>query len=305
MDVTPFETADAIVVAIEIALLLLGVAVLLRWQFSSRAAETKYSRLSPWNITVSDFLLRALAAVVGALVFQGMALGVQRQFETALTTEIWLIIQGSAFQFGILAGVLIGNAFSRTRIAPPAALPRADVGSSNPDAASPSLASTSSTEFIPSPWKVNPLFAGVMVFLAAIPLIIAISLLWQPLLKWGGFPVEQQEMIDLLANSDSPALMIGIGFLAVVIAPIVEETVFRAGLFCYLRTRVPRPAALLISAILFSALHANLAAFAPLVVFGVVLAIAYERTGNILVPMIAHSVFNLHTLALLLSGVSP
>ena len=44
-------------------------------------------------------------------------------------------------------------------------------------------------------------------------------------------------------------------------------------------------------------------AFVPLAVFGVLLALAYEQSGRLVVPVVAHALFNLHTLALVLSGV--
>jgi uncharacterized protein len=40
------------------------------------------------------------------------------------------------------------------------------------------------------------------------------------------------------------------------------------------------------------------------VVLGVAFALAYERTGRILVPIIGHALFNLNTILLLLAGVT-
>jgi membrane protease YdiL (CAAX protease family) len=98
--------------------------------------------------------------------------------------------------------------------------------------------------------------------------------------------------------------------LAVVIAPLNEELVFRAGIFRYLRTRIPRWAALLLPALTFAALHVNwqnlqgLSSLAPLVVLAIVLAIAYERTGNIGTSIVAHACFNLNTIVVILSGLN-
>ncbi|MFA5056810.1 MAG: CPBP family intramembrane glutamic endopeptidase, partial [Opitutaceae bacterium] len=50
-------------------------------------------------------------------------------------------------------------------------------------------------------------------------------------------------------------------------------------------------------------LHANWVSFLPLCVLGVIFAMAYERTGRIAVPMLAHALFNLNTLLLVLSGI--
>jgi len=80
--------------------------------------------------------------------------------------------------------------------------------------------------------------------------------------------------------------------------------VFRAGVFRYARTRLPRRAALLLPAILFAAVHADLPSFAPLLVLGLVFSLAYERTGNIKTTMVAHALFNLNTTLLVLAGVN-
>jgi len=92
--------------------------------------------------------------------------------------------------------------------------------------------------------------------------------------------------------------------LAAIVAPITEELIFRAGLFRYLRTRIPRALALILPALLFALLHGNLAAFTPLCALGVFFALAYERTGSIAVPMIAHALFNLHTIVRVMAGIT-
>jgi hypothetical protein len=71
----------------------------------------------------------------------------------------------------------------------------------------------------------------------------------------------------------------------------------------WLGSPLPRWAILLIPALLFAALHANLASFPQLCVLGIGFSLAYERSGNIAVPMLAHALFNLNTIALLLAGV--
>jgi hypothetical protein len=91
--------------------------------------------------------------------------------------------------------------------------------------------------------------------------------------------------------------------LALVVAPVSEELVFRAGLFRFLRSRAPRWVAFAVSAGLFALLHGNWVSSLPLFVLGLLFAAAYERTGRVAVPMLAHAFFNLNTLLLVLSGV--
>jgi membrane protease YdiL (CAAX protease family) len=142
-------------------------------------------------------------------------------------------------------------------------------------------------------------------FLILLPLITATSLGWQFVLARLGLEAVPQDLVGMFLSVDSPLLLAAMILLATVVAPVSEELVFRAGLFRYLRGRVPRWAALVLPAMLFAALHANLASFVPLTVLGMLFALAYERTGRIAVPIVAHGLFNLNTIMLLFAGVGP
>lgn len=82
--------------------------------------------------------------------------------------------------------------------------------------------------------------------------------------------------------------------LIVIAAPISEEVCFRGFLFGGLRERLPRLAAALISALIFGGLHATtgVSAVPPLIFFGFVLALLYERTGSILPGILLHMLNN-------------
>jgi membrane protease YdiL (CAAX protease family) len=82
--------------------------------------------------------------------------------------------------------------------------------------------------------------------------------------------------------------------LIVVAAPISEEVCFRGMLFGGLRTRLPRLAAALISALIFGGLHAltGIGAVPPLIAFGFILALLYERTGSIVPGILLHMLNN-------------
>jgi membrane protease YdiL (CAAX protease family) len=82
--------------------------------------------------------------------------------------------------------------------------------------------------------------------------------------------------------------------LIVIAAPISEEICFRGMLFGGLRERLSRIPAALISGTIFGALHftGGASVVPPLIVFGFVLALLYERTGSILPGMILHMLNN-------------
>jgi membrane protease YdiL (CAAX protease family) len=87
--------------------------------------------------------------------------------------------------------------------------------------------------------------------------------------------------------------------LIVVAAPVTEEICFRGMLFGGLREKLPRIVAALICGLIFGALHAitGITAVPPLIVFGFLLALLYERTGSIIPGMLLHILNNIVALA--------
>lgn len=101
-------------------------------------------------------------------------------------------------------------------------------------------------------------------------------------------PPHQKDIAEAFGSVPVQVLLI------VVAAPISEETCFRGMLFGGLRTRLPRLGAALLSGLIFGGLHATtgVSAVPPLIFFGFVLALLYERTGSIVPGIILHMLNN-------------
>ena len=82
--------------------------------------------------------------------------------------------------------------------------------------------------------------------------------------------------------------------LIVFAAPISEEICFRGMLYGGLREKLPRLVAALIAGLIFGGLHAltGVTAVPPLIFFGFVLALLYERTGSIWPCILLHMLNN-------------
>lgn len=146
---------------------------------------------------------------------------------------------------------------------------------------------------------------GVLCFLTALPIVWFVNLSWIGVTKlWGhfGFIVElqQQELVKLFAESRSPLLLIAIILFGVIIAPITEEFIFRAGVYRFLKSKMNGLLALAISALLFAWVHHNLLSFLPLFLLGLLLGRSYEKTGSIITPIVFHGLFNANSLIILL-----
>jgi membrane protease YdiL (CAAX protease family) len=82
--------------------------------------------------------------------------------------------------------------------------------------------------------------------------------------------------------------------LIVIAAPISEEVCFRGMLYGGLRERLPPLGAALIAGLIFGGLHAltGVTAVPPLIFFGFVLALLYEKTGSIWPCILLHMLNN-------------
>jgi membrane protease YdiL (CAAX protease family) len=137
---------------------------------------------------------------------------------------------------------------------------------------------------------------GALLILAAYPLIFLADFITQRLVPSAP---RKQEIVELFNGSITLEQRVIIIVLAISVAPLVEEFIFRFFIYGVVKRYVGRVAGIAVSALLFAAVHAHLPSFAPLFVLGSCLAIAYEWSGSILVPMTMHALFNAFTLTAL------
>jgi membrane protease YdiL (CAAX protease family) len=111
-----------------------------------------------------------------------------------------------------------------------------------------------------------------------------------------------EEAVALFTSTHDPALIATFTVIAVVAAPIVEESIFRGFLFNSLLRYAPFWASATISGLLFGLSHLSLSALAPLACSGIVLAYVYHSSGSLTASMVTHGLFNALNLAALASG---
>jgi membrane protease YdiL (CAAX protease family) len=108
-------------------------------------------------------------------------------------------------------------------------------------------------------------------------------------------------LLSVLAGGDAPRATTGEGLepgvVALVVhvallAPVAEELAFRGLIYRQIRgLMTPLPATVL-SALLFSIMHANLHQAVWALVLGLVAAFAYEQTKSLITPTLIHGLFN-------------
>lgn len=276
-EIAPLEYAAY---GLEIALCLAGAWVLWARVLSARARAGRAARLAPWGLPAIDFACYASSGFVGAVALSGVAgLALRRAH---LGQDAATVLGSAVMEGGFLLGIALFH------LAYAARGRAAALGVDAPLA----------------------LRSGAVTFLAAMPLVSATSYAWEFLLVRLGLPDEKQELVGILENTRSGLLRLGFVAVAALLVPLAEEVVFRAGLFRFLRSRFPRWSAIAASSVLFGALHvawgehmAGLPSLAPLIVLAAVFCVAYERTGEIGTTVVAHALFNLNMIFLVLAGV--
>ena len=90
------------------------------------------------------------------------------------------------------------------------------------------------------------------------------------------------------------SLPVSLLFLIIVglIAPLLEEIIFRGFLFGTLRNSFGPRRSMIYSSLLFAALHQSLTAFLPIFFLAMVLAYLYEKSGSLWPSIILHMANN-------------
>jgi len=151
---------------------------------------------------------------------------------------------------------------------------------------------------------------AVPLFLMCLPLIWIASLIWTHLLTAleaaGAIDAfEPQALITLFQDGGDPIAISLLVALAILLAPIVEEIVFRGCVYRFLKSQTTLLPAQILSGCVFSFMHWNLMSFVPLVIVGVFLARVYEKSGNLMVAIWFHAFFNAFSLLMLfITGLS-
>ena len=110
---------------------------------------------------------------------------------------------------------------------------------------------------------------------------------------------ELQDIVVMFRDGDG-ALRASIALAAVVVAPICEEIVYRGFLYNMLKRYCARTIAILLSALFFSIIHGAFAQVLPLMIFGCVQCVLYDKARSLWLPMTLHAIYNGITLCMIL-----
>jgi membrane protease YdiL (CAAX protease family) len=107
------------------------------------------------------------------------------------------------------------------------------------------------------------------------------------------FEIPQHEELRLMSESTAIPLRLLVVFLAVVVAPLLEEMLFRGLFQTMIRSYLERPwPAVIITSAIFASVHQNVTHWPALFALAMGLGYAYEKSGSLFRPIFMHALFN-------------
>jgi len=140
-------------------------------------------------------------------------------------------------------------------------------------------------------WKMAVLL-GVAVACVALPVSQLLQVASAEVMSHLSVKPEVQPAIRALQNTTTWVDRVILGLTALGLAPLAEETLFRGILYSAVKQAGFPRIALWGTSLLFAAVHWNGATFVPLLLLALALTFLYEKTNNLLAPIVAHSGFN-------------
>jgi len=143
--------------------------------------------------------------------------------------------------------------------------------------------------------------AGAAILVGVMPLIIAYNLAAQIIMQWWGMTPEVQEVTRIISGASGWPAKVYFVLLAVVVAPVVEEMLFRGVLLPALARLTGVRPALVIVAALFAVVHGlQMPAVVVFFILSIAFSLAYIHRGSLIAPVVMHALFNGMTMLVLL-----
>ncbi len=141
---------------------------------------------------------------------------------------------------------------------------------------------------------------GIKKYLITLPIIILAGFIINLLSTYYGIMPETQDVVQWVLGERSFFVLFSLVFFGVVVAPVVEEILFRGFLQSALKNSMGGQYATLVSSALFAAVHMDAFAFLQIFILGMLLGNLYERTQTLAASVVVHILHNSLTLVFLL-----
>ncbi len=148
---------------------------------------------------------------------------------------------------------------------------------------------------------INDFGLGLLTWLISFPLVAATAQLVEyfVFILTGYTGIDQVAIRFLKMTKASPYLLTIALFAILIAAPVIEEFVFRGILYTYIRGKIKRVGALILSSLIFALFHfspqqgvGNFSLLVSLFILALFLGFIYERQRSLIAPIALHMTFN-------------
>ena len=146
----------------------------------------------------------------------------------------------------------------------------------------------------------NNIIQGIKKYLITLPLIMLAGFIINSISSYYGINPEMQDVVRWILEEKSLFVLFSLIFFGIIIAPTIEEIIFRGFLQSALKNYFGGRYAILISASLFAAVHMDVFAFFQILILGMLLGYLYEKTQTLVASVVVHILHNSLTLVFLL-----
>jgi len=142
---------------------------------------------------------------------------------------------------------------------------------------------------------------GILILLGTMPVLVSFNIAAHLGMEWWGLEPRIQDVTRVISTTAGWPEKIYFLILAVVMAPVVEEMIFRGMLLPALSQLLGIRAALVATAALFALVHGfYMPACFVFFILSLSFSLAYIYRGSLLVPVVMHALFNGLSMAVLL-----
>lgn len=148
-------------------------------------------------------------------------------------------------------------------------------------------------------WERRFLGIGVGLALPVLFLNGGVITLWVELCKFLGFQLPDETALEIIIKDAGTGLFVSLALLAIILAPIVEEVVFRRVLFAFTSIRYGALIALFLTSAVFALIHLDWKNLPGLFILGMVFQVTTLLCRSLWPAIIMHSTNNTIAMGLL------
>ena len=134
---------------------------------------------------------------------------------------------------------------------------------------------------------------GFLGYLSLLPILFVTLMVTALILDLFKYQPAPQPVFEMFLEEEKMPMLAYLSIFVAIAGPVMEEIFFRGFLYTAIKKEAGVKLAIIISALIFSFLHAHLVGFIPILILGIFLAYLYEKTGSLVSSMTVHIIHNL------------